>query len=62
MKVRILYFSKAKIYDPADYPEQIVEMTEEEFDDIVEASCYYDEIADMYYVADNSIGYEILEY
>lgn len=62
MKVRISYFSKAKIYDPADYLEQVVEMTEEEFDDIVEASCYYDKIADMYYVADNSTGYEILEY
>lgn len=62
MKVRISYFSRAKIYDPADYPEQVVDMAEEEFEDIVEASCYYDEMTDMYYVADNSTGYEILEY
>lgn len=61
MKVRISYFSRAKIYDPADYPEQVVDMVEEEFEDI-EASCYYDETVDMYYTTDGTIGYEILEF
>ena len=58
MKVRISYFYMAKVYDPADYPEEVVEMTEEEFDAVVSA-CYYDEVMDMYYTGDNNIGYEI---
>ena len=62
MKVRISYFSTAKIYDPADYFEDVVEMTEEQFDAVVLPVTYYDEDMDMYYTKSNSIGYQILEY
>ena len=61
MKVRISYFSLCGL-EPWDYPEEVVEVTEEQFDAVVVPVTYYDEHVDMYYTKDDSIGYEILEY
>lgn len=61
MKVRISYFSLHGL-EPWDYPEDIVEITEEQFDAVVIPVTHYDEDMDMYYTKSNSIGYQILEY
>lgn len=61
MKVRISYFETSKL-DPRDYIEEVVDVTEEQFDAVVAPVTYYDEHMDMYYTKDDSIGYQILEY
>ena len=61
MKVRISYFETSKL-DPRDYIEDVVEVTEEQFEAVVLPVTYYDEEMDMYYTKDNNIGYQILEY
>lgn len=61
MKVRISYFSLCGL-EPHDYPEEVVEVTEEQFDAVVAPVTHYDEDMDMYYTRDNNIGYQILEY
>lgn len=56
VKVRITWFDEL-------FPENSLEseftMTEEEFDILVEDK-YYDEVMDMYYTEDNTVGYTII--
>jgi len=61
MKVRISYFETSKL-DPRDYIEEVVDVTEEQFEAVVLPVTHYDEEMDMYYTRDNNIGYQILEY
>ena len=61
MKVRISYFEQCGL-EPWDYPEEVVEMTKEQFDAVVVPVTYYDWYMDAYYTKDDSIGYEILEH
>ena len=62
MKVAIYYFEQCGL-DPWDYPVEIVEMDDLEFDMlVVDNDLYYDEYMEMYYTPDDSIGYEIIEY
>lgn len=59
-KVRISHFDKAGL-EPWNYPEEVVTMTDAEFDYVIEENqCYYDEETDTHYAADRSTGYEIL--
>ena len=61
MKVRIAYFCEAGL-DYHDYPEELVDMTEQEFEDAVKDACYHDSDTELYYVNNYDIGYQILEY
>lgn len=59
MKVRISYFYKAPKSDPTNFPEEVVEMTEEEFNRTVNG-LFYEERADVFYTDDYFIGYSII--
>ena len=56
VKVRITWFDELF---PENSSESEFTMTEEEFDMLVEDK-YYDEIVDMYYTEDNTVGYTIV--
>ncbi len=59
VKVRITFFNELF---PENSPEYEVIMNEGCFDRLVKSfECYYDEIMDMYYSKDNTVGLEKLE-
>lgn len=60
MKVRIAHFDQCRL-EPWDYPEEEVNMSEQEFDALV-SNMYYDEQAEMYYTSNNSTGVQLIEW